>query len=205
MARSIGLLLAIVVAASEAFSPALRISTSRLLNGASVSRAGPAYRLLGWPLAPHQPQGRGTWAVQMVEKAGAGSRGGARRGGGGGRAGGKRGGKGDSRPLKGVWRVFNVEVPASEDEGKDGVGVTRQLVSAVGGRLGVEVRPCVASVGICEYPDLLTIVCWRKGSTCDIVLLISTPHHSWLYMRASVHVLVEVWSLGHCVFCASCV
>eukprot|EP00277_Geminigera_cryophila_P000040 CAMPEP_0179421154 /NCGR_PEP_ID=MMETSP0799-20121207/9597_1 /TAXON_ID=46947 /ORGANISM="Geminigera cryophila, Strain CCMP2564" /LENGTH=505 /DNA_ID=CAMNT_0021194907 /DNA_START=65 /DNA_END=1579 /DNA_ORIENTATION=+ len=138
MALSTGLLLAIVVAASEAFSPAFRISTSRLLNGASVSRAGPAYRLLGWPLATHQPQGRGTWAVQMVEKAGAGSRGGARRGGGGGRAGGKRGGKGDSRPLKGVWRVFNVEVPASVDEGKDGVGVTRQLVSAVGGRLGVE-------------------------------------------------------------------
>jgi len=144
MALSTGLLLAIVVAVSEAFSPALRISTSRLLHGASRSRAGPAYRLLGRPLALHQPQGQGTWAVQMAEKAGAGSRGDARRGGGGGRAGGKRGGKaGDSRPLKGVWRVFNVEVPASEDEGKDGVGVTRQLVSAVGGRLGVEVRPCV--------------------------------------------------------------
>ena len=52
-------------------------------------------------------------------------------GGGSGRAQGRR-------PLKGVWRVFNIEVPASEDAGKDSVSVTHELVEAVSTKLGVQ-------------------------------------------------------------------
>ena len=54
-----------------------------------------------------------------------------RGGGGSGRAQGRR-------PLKGVWRVFNIEVPASEDAGKDSVAVTLKLVEAVSTKLGVQ-------------------------------------------------------------------
>ena len=50
----------------------------------------------------------------------------------------KRGGRGEGKnALKGLWRVFNVEVPASEDAGKDSVAVTGTVVDKLEGKLGV--------------------------------------------------------------------
>jgi uncharacterized FAD-dependent dehydrogenase len=63
------------------------------------------------------------------------------RGGGRGKGGGRssRGGKPASREaLFGVWRVFNIEVPVSEDAGKDSVSVTRVVVEKLEEKLGVE-------------------------------------------------------------------
>ena len=57
------------------------------------------------------------------------------------RSGGGRRGSGlkrEPRPLTGVWRVFNVEIPVTEDAGKDSVDLSPALVSALRSKLGLE-------------------------------------------------------------------
>jgi hypothetical protein len=74
--------------------------------------------------------------VPETDKKGGSKRGPMGKRGGAGRNGGRL--KGEPRPLTGIWRVFNVEIPVSEDAGKDSVDVAPALISALRSKLGLE-------------------------------------------------------------------
>lgn len=77
-----------------------------------------------------RPEGRGGGKTSVGRSGGAGAS----------KSGG-RGGKGKGEVLKGVWRLFNVDVPVSEDPGKDSVGTNAALLSSVRDKLGLEQGP----------------------------------------------------------------
>ena len=79
------------------------------------------------------------------------------RGGSGASRSGGRGGKGKGEVLKGAWRLFNVDVPLSDDPGKDSVGTNPALLASVKEKLGLEVVPDESKVSCthCQLPAFL--------------------------------------------------
>lgn len=65
---------------------------------------------------------------------------------------GGRGGKGKGEVLKGAWRLFNVDVPLSDDPGKDSVGTNPALLAAVKVKLGLEAVPDESKV---RFPQVI--------------------------------------------------
>jgi hypothetical protein len=120
------------------FGPAVHRSNSVCMaQQPSAAPGGPKIGAAG--ATPGAGKGKATGGKAQKDLQGRNREGGARANQeAGGHISGKSSGKTAPRALKGVWRVFNVEVAASKDAGKDSVSVTREVVSAAAAKLGVQ-------------------------------------------------------------------